>query len=182
MQQLRFTGIQAQDAGGRRRDGANPSEDELRRCILRVLEANVLCSMATVTPDGRAHINNAHFSFSDHLDLYFLSDPDSLHCRNLSTNPSICVAVLSSGQRWMEPGRGVQLSGDGGGVPQSLVGEAERSYAARFPGYSTWAASLTSEDVAQAYRFYRARVTAVKLLDEETFGDGVIVVASVARS
>src|SRR5687768_6870779 len=95
-----FTGIHTVDVTGSPIDRPAVSEGGLRQGVLRVLTTNVLCSMATVTPDGRAHINTAYFSYSDKLELYFWSHPGSLHCRNLLRNPSMAMTVFSSAQEW----------------------------------------------------------------------------------
>lgn len=48
------------------------SEARVRSSVFRILEENVLCSIATVTAATRAHINTAYFCYSDDLELYFL--------------------------------------------------------------------------------------------------------------
>ena len=72
------------------------SEGQVRRSVFRILKDTVLCSMATVTGDNRAHINTAYFCYSDELELYSLSHPNSLHCRNLSTNASMACLLYTS--------------------------------------------------------------------------------------
>lgn len=79
MNRFAFQGIQAMDVRGTSLDGKAVSEEQVRQSGLPILESNVLCSIATVTPEGRAHINTAYFSYSDKLELYFLSHPGSLH-------------------------------------------------------------------------------------------------------
>lgn len=170
------------DVTGRSLGAAGISREHLRRSILRVLEANVLCSMATVTPEGVAHINTAYFTYSDALELFFLSHPTSRHCRNLVSNPSIAVTVFSTDQRWTDPGRGVQLFGTAEEASGSMAEEAEHWYGSRFPAYPTWKASLAEGDVARQYRFYRVIVSAVKMLDEEALGDALFVHAAVVRA
>jgi uncharacterized protein YhbP (UPF0306 family) len=181
MNELRFTAIRTQDAAGRTVEASAPSEELLRESVLRVLEDNVLCSIATVTPEGRAHINTAYFSYSSGLSLYFLSHPDSLHCRNLSSNPTMAMTVFSSAQQWEgHDDRGVQLFGSCEQAMGSSADEAERSYGRRFPAYTGWKAALSDDDLAREYRLYRFAVTTVKILDEKNLGDAAFVRASVA--
>lgn len=149
--------------------------------LFRILENNVLCSMATVTPEGSPHVNTAYFSYSRALELFFLSHPGSLHCRNLAGNPRMAMAVFASAQQWTGPGQGVQLFGTCEQTSGSSAEEAERSYATRFEAYRNWRDALKPGDPAHEYRFYRFNVTALKILDEETFGDGVFIRASVVR-
>jgi uncharacterized protein YhbP (UPF0306 family) len=181
MNRFTFGEIRAADVRGRDLDGERFSEERIRQAVLRILDDNVLCSIATVTPEGRAHINTAYFSYSEGLDLYFLSHPDSLHCRNLASNPSLAMTVFSSGQRWTDPGRGVQLFGTGEETSGSSAQEAERWYRRRFPAYESWKASLEDDDLARQYRFYRFAVATVKVLDEAELGDAVFARASVVR-
>ena len=76
------------------------SPQRIRKCVSRILaEATSLCSISTVAPGNRAHIYTAFVAVSRNLDLYFLSDPESLHCRNLEANPSMAMTIFDSRQR-----------------------------------------------------------------------------------
>jgi uncharacterized protein len=154
---------------------------KVRRSAMRILRDNVLCSMATVTSRNRAHVNTAYFSFSNGLELYFLSDPASLHSRNLSTNRSMAVAVYSSSQTWGGPDRGLQLFGTCSEARGAYAGRAERAYARRFADYALWRSAAADRGRA-ALRFYRFRTTRLKLLDEAEFGDAVFVSVVLDRS
>lgn len=155
------------------------SETWLRDSVLGVLKDNVLCSISTVTQNGHAHINTAYFCNSNKVEIYFLSHPASLHCRNLASNASAAIAVFSSSQVWTNPGRGLQLFG----VCNETVGgdgtKAQELYGQRFPKYPNWKAGLSKTDLAQEYRLFRFVAGSLKLHDEATFGDGVFVLADV---
>jgi uncharacterized protein YhbP (UPF0306 family) len=180
MRRFAFSDIHATDVRGAKLGDAF-SDDQVWRSVLPILDGSPLCSIATVTAEGRAHINTAYFSYSDQLELYFLSHPASRHCRNLASNSSMAVTVFSTQQEWTDPGRGVQLFGSCEATSGSAAGEAERSYRRRFAGYETWKAALADGDVARQYRFYRFDAAAVKILDEQNLGDAVFVCASVRR-
>lgn len=150
-------------------------------CLLGILEANVLCSMASVTPDNRAHINTAYFCYSEQLELYFLSHPNALHCRNLSANPSMALTVFSSSQQWGGQDRGLQLFGTCAPAVESQAIEAEELYAKRFPAYSSWKKDLTPDDSGREYHFYQFLTSEVKVFDERNLGGGIFVLASVMR-
>lgn len=170
------------DVDGRSVGATAIGREQLRTSILRVLDANVLCSIATVTPQGTAHINTAFFAYSDSLELFFLSHPASRHCRNLASNPSIALTVFSSEQRWADPGRGIQLFGTAEEAAGAAAEGAQRWYGTRFPDYHTWKASLPDRHLAREYRFFRIVVSTVKILDEDTFGDATFVQGSVVRA
>lgn len=157
------------------------SEDRVRRSVLRILRANVLCSMATLTDDRLAHINTAYFSYSDELELYFLSHPSSLHCQNLAANASMAMTIFSSAQSWEGPDRGLQLFGTCRQARGHSARKAERLYGKRFAAYAHWKAALKRSEAARQYRFYRFVPGELKILDEKEFGDAVIVSAVVTR-
>lgn len=172
-----FTNIRARDACGNELRAA-PTAQRLRASIIAILGDSPLCAMSTVTTDGRAHVNTAYFSYSDALDLFFLSHPNSLHSRNLQRNPSMAVAVFSTAQEWGVCDRGLQLFGTGALAPDV---DAWRSYATRFADFERWHASLPADAVAREYRVYRFEPASVRVLDERTLGDGVLVDADVMR-
>lgn len=175
MRRLVLTIAGAVNAGGARTGVQRVSYNKVRRSIFRILNDNVLCSMATVSDNGRAHINTAYFSFTADLELYFLSHPDSTHCRNLATNPSMAVSVFSSEQSWSGPDQGVQLFGTCRQTRGSLVKQAVRSYGGRFRQYAKWNLRLKPNGSAREYRFYRFVPTYIKVFDEAAFGDAVFV-------
>jgi len=181
MQRLRLTEISCSDPAGTPALDPRVTEQRLNRSVFRILRANVLCSIASVTADHRAHINTAYFCYSDVLEIYFLSHPGALHCRNLSQNPSLAITMFSSGQEWGGSDAGVQLFGVSDQARGPLARQAERLYGQRFPTFVTWRASRKKGDVAQAYRFYRFLTERVKVLDEREFGAGVFVSAHVRR-
>jgi uncharacterized protein YhbP (UPF0306 family) len=161
--------------------GQPPSADQVARSVARVLEETGLCAWATVTPEGRAHINIGYFAQSADFHLYLLSHPVSLHCRNVATNASMAVAVFVSPQDWTAPGRGIQLFGLCTEVGGDDAGNAERVYGHRYTAYATWKAALKPGDPAGQYRFYRFVPDRVKILDEAEFGDAVFVQAEIVR-
>ena len=182
MSVFNFRDFTVTDAAGRSVGQPATTGEQLRRSIIRILDANLLCSIATVTPEGAPHINAAFFAYSDELDLFFLSHPESRHCRNLVTNPSVAVMVLSSSQAWAKPGRGIQLFGTAQEATGPGAADAERWYAQRFADYRTWKESLADGDPAHQYRFFRVVVERVKVLDEVALGDATFVQASTGRA
>ena len=176
-----FQNISAHAVDGAPIAGQPPSADRVGRLVARVLEESGLCAWATVTQEGRAHINIGYFAHSADFHLYLLSHPASLHCRNVATNASTAVAVFVSPQDWTAPGRGIQLFGPCTEVGSDDVVEAERVYGHRFTAYAAWKAALEPGDPARQYRFYRFVPERVKILDEAEFGDAVFVQAAIVR-
>jgi len=87
-----------QRCGDKDCEGGHP--EQVRSVVLHILEDNLLCSVATVAPEGRAHVNTAYFCYSDDLELFFLSHPTAVHSQNVSRNASMAMTVFSSSQQW----------------------------------------------------------------------------------
>jgi uncharacterized protein YhbP (UPF0306 family) len=141
---------------------------ELARSLL---DASTLFALATVAPDGSAHINTAYFARSPTLELVWLSHPDARHSHNIHANGSAAAAVYDSSQSWGKPDRGIQLFGTAAAVEAADTGDAAALYAGRFPDYRR-------EDLG-GYRFYVLRPQRVKLFDERGLGAAHFVIASV---
>jgi uncharacterized protein YhbP (UPF0306 family) len=158
--------------------------DRLFAAIARILEANALCAMATRSEGGIVHINMAYFCFSPDLVLYFLSHPESLHCRNFAHVPHIAVAVFNSGQAWGDPHVGLQLHGRAGRTDQDADHEARELYGARFPRYREFlrhAVEAPSRSGFPDLRFYRFVPERAQILDEWEFGEEVFIAATILR-
>ncbi|SRR6266581_4862711 len=123
----------------------------------------------------------ARFAFSEPFELVFLSHPGSGHSRNLSRDGSAAAAVFASRQNWGGPDRGVQLFGHCRQVTGRRAPTVERLYAQRFRAYTRRKAALGAEPVGREYRFYRFVASALKILDERQFGDGVLIKMNVGR-
>lgn len=165
-------------------DGASlpadvPTSEGLLTAVRRVLAASPLCACSTVTAKAGAHVNIGHFAYSDDLQLYFFSHPGSQHSVNVRANGSMAVAVYESGQPWGEHGAGIQLFGTCEEIRPSDAGEARRVYGERFPAYAKWAKTLRAGDLAEEYHFYCFMPNHVKIMDEEIFGDAVLVVVDI---
>jgi uncharacterized protein YhbP (UPF0306 family) len=175
---MRLTTITASDISGAA-IGAQVPEQQIRGAVLDILRQNVLCSIATVTSDGRPHISTAYFCHSEELELYVLSHPRSVHCQNSSANSAAAMTICSSPQQWGRCDVGLQLFGTGLAAEGPDAKKAEESYAQPFSGYTKWKGSPSG--AGSEYRFFRFIVLRVRVLDEAHLGDGIIVSATVHR-
>ena len=157
------------------------SSQKVRHSVFRLLEENVLCSMASITADNQAHINTAYFAYSSELELYFLSHPNALHCQNVLRNPSMAIAVFPSNQTWSGSDRGLQLFGNCRQATGREANRAGKLYSQRFASYIGWKEKLASEAVGREYYFYQFTTTHTKLFDEQEFGGGRFILATVKR-
>jgi hypothetical protein len=133
------------------------------------MNASPLCALATVSPGGRAHINHMYFAWNDRFEIFWISDPDSIHSRNLTKNRSASVTVYASNQVWGRPDRGIQLFGSAALAPAKL---AAGVYGGRFKDFDP-----ESNDLP----YYGFRPRTVKLFDERSLAPGTLVTARVTR-
>jgi general stress protein 26 len=149
------------------------SSARLERVTLRLMNAAPLCALSTVSPGGRAHINHMYFASTGHFEVVWISDPDSIHSRNLARNPSAAVTIYDSHQTWGKPDRGIQLFGTAGVTAGRAERDAVRAYGNRFPDYDP-------ED--EGLPVFRFKARTVKVFDERTLAPVTFVTARVTRA
>jgi uncharacterized protein YhbP (UPF0306 family) len=101
----------------------------------QLLDASTLCSIASVCDDGRPHINTAYFAWNERMDIFWMSEPEAQHSRNVRRSGAIAIAVYDSGQVWGSPDRGIQLFGDAEELEREAEGEAKAVYRHRFSAF-----------------------------------------------
>jgi hypothetical protein len=143
------------------------SSARLETVARRLMKASPLCALATVTAGGRAHVNHMYFASNDRFEVFWISDSDSIHSRNLARNRSAAVTVYASDQVWGKPDRGIQLFGTAGEYDGA---DAARTYGARFRDFDGGGNELP---------FYRFRPRTLKLFDERSLAPGTLVTARV---
>ena len=165
-----------QRCGDKDCEGGHP--EQVRSVVSHILEDNLLCSVATVAPEGRAHVNTAYFCYSDDLELFFLSHPTAVHSQNVSRNASMAMTVFSSSQQWVGPDRGIQLFGTCSEAEGPHAVEAEELYRERFSPYANWKASRQSRtspgSIVSIASWFATE-------DEANFGEAAFVSADVQR-
>jgi uncharacterized protein YhbP (UPF0306 family) len=176
---VRLANLRTVDAGGRPLRVGRRSEKRVRSSVRSILERTPLCSLATVDSRGRAHSSHVYFAYSAECDIYFMSDPNSKHCRHLRNNPSMAISVYDSRQRWGRPDRGVAFHGVCREATGRRRADAESVYGRRFPAYRAWRRTVRPGDAASKWRFFRFVARRVKIFDEPRLGTGVFVTASV---
>jgi uncharacterized protein YhbP (UPF0306 family) len=134
------------------------------------MNASPLCSLATVSAGGRAHINHMYFAWGDRFEVVWISEAESIHSRNLTRNSSAAVTIYDSHQTWGRPDRGIQLFGTAGATKGSTSLNTRRLYGNRFSDYDA------DSDDLPAYRF---RPRTIKLFDERSLAGGTLVTARV---
>jgi uncharacterized protein YhbP (UPF0306 family) len=147
------------------------SDRQVKRSVFDILKQNALCSMATVSKNGTAHINTAYFAYSNEPELFFCSYPDSIHCLNLLKNSSMAMTVFESAQTWGKADRGIQLFGSCHEAKLNWRKKAEKVYGSRFKGFVKWKQEIERAEGEFTLRLYRFVPKKVKILDEPAFGE-----------
>ena len=132
------------------------------------MNASTLCSLATVSPGGRAHINHMYFAWTARYEVIWYSDAESIHSRNLARTSTAAITVYDSHQTYGLLDRGIQLFGTAGVATGRAHREAHSAYTRRFRGVDP-----------SGYTAYRFRSRTVKLFDERSLAPSTLVTARV---
>lgn len=157
-------------APGMRIERRSATDRRVRTSLRSILRRNVLCSIATVGPAKRAHVNTAYFAADRNGRVYFCSYPESDHSANIRRSSTAALCIFDSHQTWGGADCGLQLFGAAVELPPGSDGVARRVYGNRFRGFSTWYRSLTAGGLPFPLRFYRFSPRRAKIFDETTFG------------
>ena len=132
---------------------------DLAALARQTLSANRFMVLGTVDPSGRPRVSPVWFSMVDHSDIYWLSNPDSHHSRNIADRPGVSIVVFDSSAD-PHTGQAVYLEATAERVPED---ELEDACAVAFRDVDE-ALSFTPESLAdEPFVLYRAHVTAAEV-------------------
>jgi hypothetical protein len=123
-----------------------------------IIDANLYLTLGTVDRDGRPWVSPVCFATADYVEFYWVSDPGSVHSRNLADRSQVSMVIFDSGVP-AYTGRAAYLVGEA----VELSGSDLDRGLAIYPGRpERGAGSLAREDVVPPapYRLYRASVSA----------------------
>jgi uncharacterized protein YhbP (UPF0306 family) len=123
-----------------------------------LLEETTTMVLATHMPDGTPRATPVYFAADDVLRLIFLSDPDSVHSRNLAASPQTSAAMYPEERNWRKL-RGLQMTGQARALDGDEAEAARRAYARRFPFVAELASAMA------ASRIYAFSPSWVRLTD-----------------
>jgi|DewCreStandDraft_5_1066085.scaffolds.fasta_scaffold00919_13 uncharacterized protein YhbP (UPF0306 family) len=132
--------------------------DDLRRRVANYLARHTTLTLATLGSDGRPQAAPLFYASDAHLNLIFLSSPDSRHSRNLARNPAAAAAIYDEVWEWQAI-RGVQIEGQ----VERLEGEARQAalalYRTKYPFIAEFAPQV------EASVLYRLRPRWLRYID-----------------
>jgi pyridoxine/pyridoxamine 5'-phosphate oxidase len=76
--------------------------------VRATIDANAYLTLATADADGVPWASPVWFAHADHRELFWVSDPDAVHSRNIAERPGVGIVVFDS-QAPIGTGRGVYL-------------------------------------------------------------------------
>lgn len=121
--------------------------------------------MCVATSGSFPWIATVFYTFDDNLHLYFLSDPSTLHCKQIAQNNKVAVAIANSSQNINKPKRGLQIYG----IAEQLSSVEKVTQALKM-----WKQYLHVRDPKLTYKavknsMYRIAPKRIKLFDQELF-------------
>jgi nitroimidazol reductase NimA-like FMN-containing flavoprotein (pyridoxamine 5'-phosphate oxidase superfamily) len=131
--------------------------------VTAIFAANRYMTLATADASGRPWASPVWFATEDHEELFWVSDPQTRHSRNIAARPEVAIVVFDSqvpvgdaAAVYMEA-VAQELSGDE--LDRGIEVFSRRSVAQRLPDWSR-------DDVVEPARFrlYRATVTERSIL------------------
>ena len=158
------------------------SSTRIQSSVAGILRSTTLCSVAIAKQGNNPHIHTAYFCWNRSMDVFFLSDPKTVHGRHLGRLRSAAMTIFDTRQPWDAYHRGMQLFGTCSLATGAQVAVAKRHYGRRFPAFTDWFSKLSpAERTSFGSRFYVFRPARVKVLDEKEFGQETFVSAGIQR-
>ncbi len=134
---------------------------ELREAILAELRAHSVLTLATIGETGPHAVSlmYAHDAF----DIYWLSDPKTLHSQHLASSPSAAVTIAAQYEDFRKI-RGLQMQGKGCRLTDENDAAAGFDLLAlRYPFLQQFSVGKLAQnlDAAAIYRFQPTRLTLI---------------------
>lgn len=122
--------------------------------------------MAVATFGEFPWIAYVYYTFDKDLNIYFLSDPTTLHAKQIIQNPGVAVSIADSNQSINKPKRGLQISGSA----KQISDIAKIRHA-----FNLWKLNLGVVDPELTHKvavgkMFKITPKRIKLFDQELFG------------
>ncbi|GAA2055700.1 hypothetical protein GCM10009839_75630 [Catenulispora yoronensis] len=152
-------------------DGTDTPTAVVGHSVEAIAAGTQVLSLATADAAGTPHANMAFFALGREFDLFFVSEPSTLHGRNAEARAQASAAIWLPPPEFGEGLRGMQLTGECGIARGADALAAFEAYQGRFPGFGTDPAVRESFlDGSAAASLYRFRVARLRLVDEPNLG------------
>ncbi|MFA7237259.1 MAG: pyridoxamine 5'-phosphate oxidase family protein [Phycisphaeraceae bacterium] len=125
-------------------------DESISTSLRRFLGEHSTLSLCTLDPSGRPHAANVYFAPDEELNLFFVSDPRSLHSRCIAGDPRVAGTVYAPVQMWQQI-RGVQFHGSCAMIDPGEYAIVWKIYLDQFPHIHE------VESLVRSQQFYRIR-------------------------
>ena len=134
------------------------ADESIPSSLRRFLLAQNTMSLATIDDAGRPHAANVYFAPDNELNLYFVSDPRSLHSRCMASDPHVAGTVYAPVKMWQQI-RGVQFHGACTMIDPGEYAIVWKIYLDKFPHIHE------VESLMRSQQFYRIRANWFRYID-----------------
>lgn len=129
--------------------------------------------MSIATYGDDPWIATVYYSTDDKLNLYFLSNPETIYCRHIEVNPKVAIAVADSPQNPNSNKKGMQIFG----LAEQISGKQKITHA-----LDLWKKTLKVSSDAYTYagmmkkaiygRMYKVTIVKIKFFNEDLWEEG----------
>ena len=127
--------------------------------------------MQIATCSSKVWICTLYYAIDNKFNIYFISEPATRHCKDISLNKNIACAITETNQKVIDKKHGVQLSGlasivKGGAELKSAIKAWNKSN----PGMEKWINFKTISTNKIRGKFYKIKPNFIKFFNEELYG------------
>jgi nitroimidazol reductase NimA-like FMN-containing flavoprotein (pyridoxamine 5'-phosphate oxidase superfamily) len=76
--------------------GPEPTDDELEAIARAILDANSYMTLGTADETGRPWVSPVWYAMGGYAELFWVSDPEARHSRNIAARPELAIVVFDS--------------------------------------------------------------------------------------
>jgi uncharacterized protein YhbP (UPF0306 family) len=145
-------------------------ENKLKNSIRRILDENKLMFLATTNKSKNPESCAVYYCFDEYFNLYFWTDKDSRHSKNILKKGEVAVSIASCSQKWGSFLKGLQIQGKCVEVSKLKIVLPAKLYMKRFPKVKSLIKN--PKDFLKKYdsTMFVIKPKWFKILDEKTFG------------
>lgn len=141
----------------------------MKKDLFNFLKTQRLLNLATLSK--KPYICTVFYAEDSSGKLYFISEPLSKHCKNISSNTSVAVAISDSHQRVTDKKKGLQIEGSVHEVIEKKeIKHALNLWNAKNPGFEKVINYQNMKNGKIKGHVYRISPSRIKFFNEELYG------------
>ncbi|MBI4990991.1 pyridoxamine 5'-phosphate oxidase family protein [Candidatus Gottesmanbacteria bacterium] len=137
--------------------------------LLQYLKSQKLMSLSTC--GDKPWTSNVYYTIDDNFHLYFLSEPESRHCKDINANPNVSCSITDSSQKVTDKKVGTQIQGTAVQMTDiDQIKKALESWNRDIPGFAHIINWENMEKHIIKSKVYKITPTSIKFLNEALYG------------